>query len=412
MRRANSTRVLAGALTASLAVHAGLGVVAIQTVVGAEIGTPARFDAGPPMQLAWADEPPQPEALEEPEQDKPEEPEPITPPEPEEIDGFRLGIAKSDLDTENWIGFDQPTPHEAPRAEVEQPALEPDAGPAAAQAPPTPPVAVAAAGATGTAGQPIPPAPEQPKSEPTVEVPATQPESMREVPQPTEREPVDAGGLERNDSDAVAEEGAPQPEIDDPDRPLMVDGVGETEQLATDLRDGFVGPPFEASDAEKTSDESAIAEATPPPAPPADRPGEPGEQAPAAMAANTASPGGKPGEQSEREADATSLTEPISIRLGRPAAAEGLEIVTKRPDFSLMARVLGYPTKNPRLKVTFNREGRVRTAVFLDPTGLSDIDSPTLHAVYRWTARGEALNRLPKDDPEAGLSITVTILLR
>jgi len=102
----------------------------------------------------------------------------------------------------------------------------------------------------------------------------------------------------------------------------------------------------------------------------------------------------------------------VEIRLGRPAAAKGLEIVTKRPDFSRLTRMTVYPPNNPRLKVTFNREGRVSEAQFIEPTGLAEIDSPVLNAVYRWTAKGEALSRLPTGDTKAGLSITVTILLR
>ena len=35
-----------------------------------------------------------------------------------------------------------------------------------------------------------------------------------------------------------------------------------------------------------------------------------------------------------------------------------------------------------------------------------------LNAVYRWTARGEALSKLPAGNPDAGVTITVTILLR
>lgn len=417
MGKSQSTRVLSSALVASFAVHTGLALLAIEIGVGTEGGSPARSDAGPPMMLAWADESPVPEEppppVAKPEEEQPP-PQPEPEPEPEELERFRLGIEKSDLDTENWIGFAEPTPHEAQRADVVQPALEPDAGPPASQGQPAVmPVAPASTpGNEGSNGPDAPPAPPLPNQMPAPAVPATQPTDASNPQDSAEQPPQDAGGHERVDTPAEPNEGTPQPDVDDPESPLMIEGEGTTEQLAAELQDGFVGPPFEASDAETKAEESAIAEAVPPPAVPPGEPGKPSEPPTVASAPGATSDGGSPGEKSELEADPTSLTDPITVRLGRPAAAEGLEIITKRPDYSLVARVTSYPTKNPRLKVTFNREGRVSNAFFLDPTGLSDIDAPTLHAVYRWTARGEALLKLPANDPKAGLSITVTILLR
>lgn len=411
MGRLNQTRVVTGAVLASLAVHAGLVVLAVDLSVGIDDGSRRRFESGRPMQIAWADEPPTTPAPQPP-PPAPAKVEPEPEPEPDEIERLRLGIAESALDTENWIGFADPTPHEARKADVVQPALDPNAGPGATNGQPAPPAAagVPATGEQGQNGQQAMPAPPQPAQEQTPEPPAIQPEDARTPEQPEPDNAVDAGGRETTSEAEPAEEGSPQPEDEDPDSPLMLEGVGEVDQLAAELRNGFVGPPFEASDSATESEQSAVAAATPPPV---DNmpPGRPGDAGPI-VSASAPMPGGTPGEKSERESDATSLKDPINVRLGRPAAAEGLEIVTKRPEFSVTTQLTSYPSRNPRLKVTFNRDGRVSKAQFIEPTGLSDIDDPVLHAVYRWTARGEALSKLPAENKQAGLSITVTILLR
>lgn len=416
MGRQSPTRVVTGAVIASMAVHAGLFVLSLGLAVGIEDGSAHRVQAGPPMLIAWADEPDSAPITDPPPKSAEPEPEPEPPPEPapepEEIERLRLGIAESALDTENWIGFADPTPHEARKADVVQPALDPNAGPGASAGQPMTPSAAAApaAGEQGQSGQEHPPAPLQPVQEPTPQPAATQAHNAREPEQPEDRPSVDGGGRDKQQPTEPSSDGTPQPEVEDPDSPMLVEGNGEIEQLAAELRDGFVGPPFEASDAPTEELQSAVAAASPPPsdAAPPGNPGEPGPiNTPAAQL-----PGGTPGEKSERESDATSLKDPINVRLGRPAAAEGLEIVTKRPEFSVTTQLTSYPSRNPRLKVTFNREGRVSKAQFIEPTGLSDIDAPVLHAVYRWTARGEALAKLPAGDAQAGLSITVTILLR
>jgi hypothetical protein len=271
--------------------------------------------------------------------------------------------------------------------------------------------------AAGNAGSPPAPSPAvaaqpQPQQPPAPEAPLPTPE-RRETEAP---ETVPAGGTEQQANPTPEEEGTPQPAVEDPERPLVVDGPGEVETPAPELQDGFVGPPFEASTEPGDSDP---AEPAPAPEPvPADAVPEPTPQVlpaptvPVADKDGSSGAGNQPGEKSDREADAASDVETLEIRPGRPAAAKGLEIVTKRPVFSQVDRVSSYPPHNPRLRVTFNREGRVSVADFVHPTGVSGIDVPVLHAVYRWTARGEALAKLPTNDPKAGVTINVTILLR
>jgi TonB family protein len=121
-----------------------------------------------------------------------------------------------------------------------------------------------------------------------------------------------------------------------------------------------------------------------------------------------------PGIRSEKEADAGSKEAPVEIVLGRPAAGKGLEIITKRPKrnpFSLFTRTTAMPG-NPVIEVKFGRDGRVVSAKIVRSSGVADVDDPVIAAVYGWTARGKQLASLPAQDPTAGISITVTILIR
>ena len=121
--------------------------------------------------------------------------------------------------------------------------------------------------------------------------------------------------------------------------------------------------------------------------------------------------GQNPGEKSPSEASATALTDPVEIRPGRVAAAQGLQITTVRPDFDMATMALSRP-RSPTLVIEFGNDGRVRRARFLPgrTTGVRSIDQPLLDAVYRWTARGEALEHLADEDET--VSITMRIILR
>ena len=325
-------------------------------------------------------------------------------PRPEVEQPFRLGIADSAIDSPNWLGFAEPTPHEAPKADVEQPALDPNAGPPRSPPPP----------AAANPGGPGPPSPAAPMPTPARTEPASPPPTHSvsdRQPEPAAAEKpaerlIDAGGREAQEPALDEPDGRVQPEVDDPDLPLEAPGKDETPEPAQPLQQGFVGPPFEA-----VPSEDAVTRDSSPPAPPVVPTSNPVPPSPPPGGTGQAS-ATVPGEQSDREADASSTEEPVDIRPGRPAAAKGLEIVTRRPDFSRVTRLTVYPPHNPRLKVRFNRDGRVSEANFVKPTGVTEIDSPVLSAVYRWTAKGEALAKLPENDPKAGVTITVTILLR
>jgi len=115
----------------------------------------------------------------------------------------------------------------------------------------------------------------------------------------------------------------------------------------------------------------------------------------------------------DKEADATSTEdeEPIEYTLGQPLAARGLDIRTVRPEWSVRTRLLARP-RSPLVRMHFDRSGKVVEAEIEESTGHADVDRPLLDAIYRWRARGEGLERLPEDDPEAVIVIRLRIGLR
>lgn len=131
----------------------------------------------------------------------------------------------------------------------------------------------------------------------------------------------------------------------------------------------------------------------------------------------SAEPSGSPGLQAPKESPPTALDSAIRVVPGKVAAGQGLEIFTQRPRWPLTTLALRAP-RNPVLQITFGPDGRVTDARFARDgqrelsTGFSDVDEPLLTAVYRWTARGKALDELPADDPKAGVTVNLRIILQ
>jgi hypothetical protein len=120
-----------------------------------------------------------------------------------------------------------------------------------------------------------------------------------------------------------------------------------------------------------------------------------------------------PGNKSDRESDAASKKGPIEVRPGKPAAGQGLEIQTVRPKWSITVQLTSVP-KNPMVRIVFGPDGKVKNAAFLvgQDTGSAEVDGPLLDAIYRWTAKGKAIDQLPKNDPKAGVPLIMRIVLR
>lgn len=117
--------------------------------------------------------------------------------------------------------------------------------------------------------------------------------------------------------------------------------------------------------------------------------------------------------RSDRESMATAIRHAPAVRPGRVLAADGLEIQTRRPQWSYVTTVTRRP-RNPTVEIFFGPDGRVRRAAFatdgvvLYNTGFDDVDQPLLNAIYAWTARGRQLAELSENDE---LRILITIIL-
>jgi len=247
------------------------------------------------------------------------------PPRPERLlraeppeDRTPLGIDRSRHVTLTWVGFEEPTPHEARKSETVQSQETPNAGAPTARPEPGP-------------------APPENEAQPA----------------PTERaEPVDA---------------APRP--DALSQPAPEDAQDE---------------------------------------PPAERQPDPAPPTPAATPDT-----GLPGIESDRETVATSVDDPMEIDPGKPAAREGLRIITRYIKWP--ETLVGRP-RSPVVEVWFGTDGKPKDVRYArDPesgrvldTGSHDIDEILRTEIYRWRAEGDAI-----DDLGAGerLKIVLRILM-
>lgn len=396
VRRGRWARV---ALLSSVVLHGLGGVAATRLAVDAgpdPRGTFARNAAAAPVGLIvdWAP-PDAPDPSIPPEADQAEPPpevvttEPPPPPQVPAWEPLRLGIETSRQQTDNVMGFDDPTPHAATQSEIDQPALDPMPGAPAAGAPAVKPLGSAEGLATDSTrpdaagdlvGPPAPPSDQvlaQTRGDGPEDV-AARPETVQGASDVPQQPGVGVRPGQAEASPAV---------------PAQVRGE-ETAVTAKAAEPGGAAP-----SARGEADGTAPAtQATPP---------QVGAPVDAAL-------GNAPGIKSEKEADPASKQAPIEVVLGRPAAGEGLEIITKRPrrnPFSLVTRVTASPS-NPIIEVKFGRSGDVLSARVVRSSGASDVDGPLLAAVYTWTARGKRLQELPSNSPDAAITVSVTILLR
>lgn len=281
---------------------------------------------------------------------------------PEPRDEAPIGIAESDAMTLDWLGFADPTPHEADLAESAQAALSPNPSDARSPVP--------------TEAAPAP--------SPAIDTSTTEP-----TPEPTPTPaPIDA--------------------------PLKEATAGDEARVRT----GPETPPTpEDAPAEPKRAER------PTPTPPTDaQPSPLRPETPAAGEAPQTANAGEPAIKDERESPATAR-EPFDARLnGRPIAREGLQIRTVNPEFSITTRLTSAP-RNPIVDISFGPDGRAKRVEFTrDPKTKQLLDAgdraysePVLNALYRWRASGPRIEALKGRPAEGGANletITVRIVLR
>ena len=106
-------------------------------------------------------------------------------------------------------------------------------------------------------------------------------------------------------------------------------------------------------------------------------------------------PAGQPGVQSDQESDASSIVQVTmeQLSLGRPLAAQGLQIKPRKPVFTTLTLMTAIPA-NPTAELRFRRDGKPARVRLLESSGDSRIDEAVLNSLYRWRAAGKKLREL------------------
>ncbi len=375
-RTEQSTRILMAGAVVSVAIHllVATGFVRWSRVHGLEIG------AAPAEREKHPDSAPPPEQ----QRQKPD---------------IRLGIDRSEAATMTWLGFETPTEHAALQATVEQSAMTLAAPGVSAPTPPNPAPAAPVAPETPEMTRPLAATPEVPVAAAPAEAQDPSPvppldEAARQEVLKSVRQAAEAVTAAGERVAAFTQDLAALLERVPPPPAPRAKGQDQPDPAAPTRRDPAMAKPL-----------------APAPTPPA-TPNQAG-----AKPAGAAGQQGAPGNPSDKESIATAVKNSAATRLdGKVLAAQGLEIQTRRPRWEYTTMLTRQP-RNPTLRITFGADGKVKRAEFVRDgskiynTGFDDVDEPLLTAIYSWTAKGKVLSEATKGDPDAGVTIMLTIIL-
>ena len=256
-------------------------------------------------------------------------------------DRVKLGIDESTTSTMTWIGFEDYQEHMAAIADVEQAAFQ------------TTPTGSEATPASPSESPPPTPEPRDPQDDPS-----TSPDPFDEL---------------EAWFDAEEGEGPPVGEPTTPDArsQALEDIIARLEQMM----------------------QNTVETERPEPEP------KPQEPAPPEPAPVQPQPAGQPGVQSDQESDASSTIEVTmeQLTLGRPLAAQGLQIKPRKPVFTTLTLLTAVPA-NPKAELHFRRDGKPARVRLLESSGDSRIDEAVLNSLYRWRAAGKKLRELERDE--------------
>jgi hypothetical protein len=94
--------------------------------------------------------------------------------------------------------------------------------------------------------------------------------------------------------------------------------------------------------------------------------------------------------------------------MGRPLAAKGLRVLTKRPYFDELTSVTTAP-RAPLAEIEFDRTGKAVNCTLLESSGFPSVDQPILDSLYGWRAQGKELEKLK---PGETAKFRIRLLLR
>ena len=326
-----------------------------------------------------------------------------------------LGIEKSEAETLTWIGYEEYQEHLARLSEVEQAAMlaTPFAGGGGTPppsrprtAPPTPAVPTANlpsnAAPTSTAPAPETPEPEvilarevvtEPKTRPTVDPEPVESETLDEATT-SDTEPTPDPST-RPDEKTTTTDDAPEDPTVDPTADEQLEPEPEPESKPVPKPEPDPGPapkPAPTPTPEADGDEGDTK---------GDATGEgdgPGEPAP------------ESGNDADKDAEATSVIKvPASEwKQGKPLAAQGLNITTRRPQIPPTGWLSYRPKYNPVARIEFDRTGKPKRASLLVRSEEPNLDERLIDMLYRWRAKGARLRKLTGDQT---VTIEIQLLL-
>ncbi len=287
---------------------------------------------------------------------------------PDEL--VNLGIDESKHSSLAWVGYDEYRKHLARLSEVEQAAFT-----ESATGPPveTPPAEVAPIEAVET-----------PAAAQADETPSPDAEARAEAEAPAE---------------SAARTDAPERDVADP---ALVEAALPLfrEFIEAALAAGVSSR--QPEDAPRDERRVQAAEAGPSGAAPSPkREAEPRPPAPRPAA------DAEVGAAATKESDPTSPIEVPLEMLGQPLAGQGLMLEPRRPKFPPLVRVTAV-FGNPLVEIRFARDGKPDEAEILESSGDGRVDHAIGVSLYRWRAKGAALEDLA---PEETLSVRLRIIL-
>jgi len=418
---------------------------------------------GLPHQMRQPDQKPPP-PVPDPTQPKP-------PDQPKDLNqDVKFGIDDSKIDSNTWLGFLEGDSPSGRQGETDQAAMALDPGqpgaasPGSAGSPGTQASPAAPESAAQSASPPKPPdlmnlRPPVPTPPDAVKPPdeATPKKAEEAAPAPSRSAPPQVAppagqtgekttvddplapraGAEKSNAgahpEAVKPVDAPKPEgvaDDKPVKPDAKEGVereGEVRKSESEKMSPEDGKGQAEKEVKEVAEASPLAkpdETLPPVAVAPVAPTPPQEETPASQASpsSSATPNSPPtpatggqskqkGIRSDRESEAfTKKVIDTPMRDGRVQAGKGLNIITRRADFT-NTTLLTAPPRDTMVRISFQKSGTVKRAEFVNgsATGNPNVDDPLMNAIYRWRASGKDLNVLAAEET---LSVVVRVTFK
>ena len=323
----------------------------------------------------------------------------IEPPAPEpEAQQPELGIDQSMNKTMNWIGYEEYEEHLARLGETDQAEfiMQPSGGggtpPPTPETPPSPP-----------SEQPVTPEAAKNQPEKPEEIVSAKP-SLAEDRPPSEQDAQIPQAPLKPDADRIetttAEKTNPDAtEGDKPDERTPQPGAPKKPEKPTEDQPSEE-PPKDTPEKEepKKEEPQKEAEPTPPSTPKPPTPATP-ESDPGKGPGKGEGDSGENGNAADRESDATSIVDvpPDLWKRGRPLAAKGVELQTRRPVINTLTQISAR-FGSPVVEIQFNSKGKPVRCRILVSSGDRRLDEPILDSLYRWRAKGEKLSELKGDE--------------